>query len=429
MEDRFSLLSLVEQGKVERTNYKPKIPTTIEGLDTDSMYVYRIPLKYLFFNEHNGRISSAISRLKSQNKVISPKREEIDANYNSEIANLIEESNKQALKKTKQSIREVGQQEFGYVLDDGCVIDGNRRFTALRQIAEETGETVYFEAVILPFSYDREIDKTKIKKLELNIQWGKESRQKYDDVDEAVDIFTTIEQEKLMTIEDYARSARKRKKTIKAKIDSVRLMQRFLEFINADETSFYIIRDLKIYSLFEEAAKKFNKFYPYEGPSKEKAIDNFLGFIIYQIKLGESTKAYNGRKYFDKIVSNRKNFDEFEENTQDAMDDLVEKLHSSETKSTADLTSKLENRAIKNSVREISESYNTQINQQDENVEKIIQKLDEQIKYLDNLVARQGVTGNLSYDDIKKDDLLKIKDKVNQITSLGKELGEIYDTE
>lgn len=429
MTEKFSLLELVEQGKIERTEYKPKIPTVIEGLNIDAMYVYRIPLDYLFFNEHNGRISSVISRLKKENKTVIPKREGVDSSYNDQIANLIEESNRSALKKTKQSIKEVGQQEFGYVLDDGCVIDGNRRFTALRQIAKETGETVYFEAVILPFSYDREIDKTKIKKLELNIQWGKESRRKYDDVDEAVDVFMTIEQEKLMTIEDYARAARKRKGTIKAKIDSVKLMQKFLEFINADTSAFYIVRDLKIYSLFEEAAKKFNKYYPYDGPSKEEAIDNFIGFIVYQIKLGTSTKAYVGRDYFKQIVSKSDKYDEFKESTEDAIDDLREKFEDSPVNSTADLMTNLENTEVKESVRVINENYNTQINKQDENIEKMIQRLDDHIKYLDDLVAGQGLNGSLSFDDLDSENFLKIKSKIDQINSLSKELKEIYDAE
>lgn len=429
MTDKFSLLDLVKQGKIEQTNFKPKIPTVIEGLNVDSMYVYRIPLDYLFFNEHNGRISSVISRLKKENKTVIPKREEIDSSYNDEIANLIEESNRSALKKTKQSIKEDGQLEFGYVLDDGCVIDGNRRFTALRQIAKETGETVYFEAVILPFSYDREVDKTKIKKLELNIQWGKESRRKYDDVDEAVDVFMTIEQEKLMTVEDYARASRKRKSTVEAKIDSVKLMQRFLEFINADPSDFYIIRDLKIYSLFEEAAKKFKKYYPYEGPSKEEAINNFIGFIVYQIKLGTSTKAYVGRDYFKQIVSKNDKYDEFKENTEDAIDDLRDIFEEKPVNSTADLMSSLNNAEAKESVRIINENYNTQINKQDANVEKMIEKLDDQVKYLDDLVAGKGLTGSLSFDDLDSENLLKIKDKIDQINSLSKELKEIYNAE
>lgn len=64
---------------------KPKTSTVIEGLNIDAC-VY---LDYLFFNEHNGRISSVISRLKKKIKAVIPKREGVDSNYNDHIANLI----------------------------------------------------------------------------------------------------------------------------------------------------------------------------------------------------------------------------------------------------------------------------------------------------------------------------------------------------
>lgn len=66
---------------------------------------------------------------------------------------MIENDNASALKRTEKSIQEAGQQVYGYVLDDGRIVDGNRRFTALRNIHQATGKTVYFEAVVLPFSY------------------------------------------------------------------------------------------------------------------------------------------------------------------------------------------------------------------------------------------------------------------------------------
>jgi ParB-like chromosome segregation protein Spo0J len=88
-----------------------------------------------------------------------------------------------ALKRTKKSIAESGQQVYGYVLDDGRIVDGNRRFTALRDIHQSTGKTVYFEAVVLPFSYNNTTERVKIKKLELAIQMGVEERQSYDPVD------------------------------------------------------------------------------------------------------------------------------------------------------------------------------------------------------------------------------------------------------
>ena len=75
--------------------------------------------------------------------------DETNPDYNNKIATFIEEDNATALKKTKKSIKEKGQQVYGYVLQDGRIIDGNRRFTALRQLQTEIGTSQYFEAVII----------------------------------------------------------------------------------------------------------------------------------------------------------------------------------------------------------------------------------------------------------------------------------------
>lgn len=45
---------------------------------------------------------------------------------------------------------------------------------------------------------------------------GIEGKQDYDKVDEAVDIYQTIEVEKLMTVADYANESNKTKKLLKS---------------------------------------------------------------------------------------------------------------------------------------------------------------------------------------------------------------------
>ena len=72
------------------------------------------------------------------------------------------------------------------------------------------------KSFILPFTYDKKTDRAKIKQLELAIQMGIEGKQDYDKVDEAVDIYQTIEVEKLMTVADYANESNKTKKLLKS---------------------------------------------------------------------------------------------------------------------------------------------------------------------------------------------------------------------
>ncbi len=142
-----NLLELVKKDEIAATGAQPKLPTTIPNLTDNMLKVYRIPLSYLYFNDENGRIST---QMKREGYQLTPQIDEVDSTYNDKIATFIAEDNQTALKKTKTSIKEKGQQVYGYVLNDGRVIDGNRRFTALRQIQKESGTSQYFEAVILP---------------------------------------------------------------------------------------------------------------------------------------------------------------------------------------------------------------------------------------------------------------------------------------
>ena len=94
-------MNLVESGDIAKTGAKPKLPTTIPKLTDTMLDVYRIPLKYLYYNDENGRISTQIRR---EFGTLSPHADELDSNYNDKIAAFIEEDNASALKKTKKSI-------------------------------------------------------------------------------------------------------------------------------------------------------------------------------------------------------------------------------------------------------------------------------------------------------------------------------------
>ena len=116
---------------------------------------------------------------------------------------------------------------------------------------------------------------------------GIEGKQDYDKVDEAVDIYQTIEVEKLMTVADYAKESNKTK-TIEKQLGSAKLIRKFLDFINAQENSYYIIKDAGIYSLFEEAVPKLDKAYPKGGPSLEDAIEKFLVLSFCKFNQGQA---------------------------------------------------------------------------------------------------------------------------------------------
>lgn len=242
-----SLIELAKEGKLEKTGAKPKLPIKVDGVSSETLDVYRIPLEYLYYNDKNGRIATGISQYEGE---LHPTSDLEDPRYNNFVAKLIEQDNTGALKRTEKSIEDSGQQVYGYVLDDGRIVDGNRRFTALRNIHQSTGKTVYFEAVVLPFSYNNTTERVKIKKLELAIQMGVEERQNYDPVDLAVDIYqTTGGDNPIMTQADYAADSHMRPTEIKKYYDGAVYMKKFLEFIGAPENNFNIIKESKVWSL------------------------------------------------------------------------------------------------------------------------------------------------------------------------------------
>lgn len=80
-----SLIELAKKGKLEKTGAKPKLPIKVDGVSSEILDVYKIPLEYLYYNDKNGRI-----------------------------------------------------------------VDGNRRYTALRNIHQTTGRTVYLKLLSYP---------------------------------------------------------------------------------------------------------------------------------------------------------------------------------------------------------------------------------------------------------------------------------------
>lgn len=220
------------------TEYTRKL--TIDG-HTDSYQVYKIRLDQLYYNDQNDRIATWISKYKAEHNI--DQFDVFDNDYNDIVEQFIYESNPKAIEKTKNNIELVGQREPGVVLNDGRVIDGNRRFTCLRKIEKEKSETQYFEAVIL----ERDIEKNKkeIKLLELSIQHGEEGKVDYNPIDKLVGLYNDVIKNKLISVDEYCKTVNESKASINKKIEQAKLMVEFLEFINAEE-KFYIARDLEL---------------------------------------------------------------------------------------------------------------------------------------------------------------------------------------
>ena len=242
----------MEQHAVLETNLTRKL--TLDGI-TQAYPVYKIKLDCLFYNDQNDRIATWISQYRAQHDGQAPDPSDREQ-YNDTIEHFLVESNPDALKKTKANIKLVEQREPGVVLSDGRIIDGNRRFTCLRQLSPTDARFSYFEAVIL----DRSIEHNakEIKLLELSIQHGEESKVEYDPIDRLVGIYNDILDTHLLSIEEYAKSTNETENEVKKRMELAQLLVEFLDFINAPK-QFYIARDLQVYYPLEELQKLLRK--------------------------------------------------------------------------------------------------------------------------------------------------------------------------
>ena len=282
---------------------------TIKG-KTRSYPVYQIPLEHLLYNRQNGRIISSMNRYESEGNDIQTLSKE---DYNDLVEQFIVESNKSALDETKKNIDLFGQRLPGVVLNDGTVVDGNRRYTCLRQLKRE-GKTSFFEAVILDPSEG--LSAIDIKRLELNLQHGEERPVDYNAIDNLVEVYNDIEKNKYFTVKEYASNTNKTEGDVKKMLKKANLMVEFLEFINA-EGKYYVARDMGLDGPLQEIMLILNKEKDEEEHDRVK-IALFTAMTLS--KVGDLTRYI--RRIGKEIIQagNREQF-------LDEYDEIVENVH------------------------------------------------------------------------------------------------------
>ncbi len=209
--------------------------------------VYRVPIDLLYFNDENGRIATFMSQYENDNPGRDIKELPLD-DYNELIGNYIKKSNTaETFEKTLNDISRKGQLEAGVILDDGRVIDGNRRFTCLRELYKMTSDSkyYYFECVILK-SPKNENDRKELRTLELNIQFGEDEKVTYSAIDRLVSIYNDLlGPKKIYNKDEYERKFNFKKSELNKLIEKTKIMIDYLEFIDK-RMMFYIARDYKI---------------------------------------------------------------------------------------------------------------------------------------------------------------------------------------
>lgn len=303
----------IATGNVQATGRKEK--HSIDNVTRD-FDVYRIKCDLLFYNDQNDRIATWVSEYNSSHDVslLDLGRDE----YNNVIEGFIAESNPGAYGKTEKSIALRGQMRPGIVLNDGRVIDGNRRLTCIRRIARGKSESGWFEAAILDDATGS--DPKRIKLLELAIQIGEEEKVSYDPVERLVGVYRDVIKNPLITPAEYGNATGLSEAEVQKFIDRAQYMEEFLEFCQAPE-QYHLARALKVdgpLGEFRGVLKKYDK-------KRDKQLVKQLMFanIVVQPE-GDITRYIRD---FGSVAGTDAEAD-FKNAEQEAMAELVDKMGS-----------------------------------------------------------------------------------------------------
>ncbi|STP29145.1 Uncharacterised protein [Enterococcus durans] len=282
------LLEEIMKGYVIPTEYTRKL--TVDGI-TQSYQVYQIRLDRLYYNDQNDRIATWINKYKEENNIVD--FSEYNDEYNKIIEGFVCESNPKAIEKTKNNIELVGQREPGVVLNDGRIIDGNRRYTCLRKIHEKNHNINHFEAVIL----DRDIKENKkaIKLLELSIQHGEEGKVDYNPIDRLVGLYNDVIKNELITIDEYQKTDEEKENLkliiftnllMKPKGDITRFIRKIKKVVDSEHVDDFIEEQLEF---TEKTAEKIEEL---EGINSKVINKNIRSDELLQENMVQSLEKF-----------------------------------------------------------------------------------------------------------------------------------------
>ncbi len=356
-----NLLEKAAANKLRKTGEKKKL--SIRNQVDDKYDVYEIPLNLLYYNDQNGRINTLYKKHRAIHGLISP--EPGNSEYNKIFEQFIFESNDQAMKDTKMSIDEKSQQEPGVVLPDGRVIDGNRRFTALRMLERERNIPQYFNAVILPLDQKSKTDEKIIKELELDLQLGREERVSYDPIDRIFDVYNTIKVEKIMNEDEYKKaSGAKNTRGINRDIRLAELIIKFIEIVSPGGNpidKFYLARDLKLDGPIEEIESTINKLKSDNVETTKDAVFTYLIASKVVDKQNDSTRIM--RELKNNILKDNDRLQYFLDSADNKVDVIIDTFADNPIESANELKTVIEeNNEARESVVKLISSTKRLIN-------------------------------------------------------------------
>ena len=204
---------------------------------SDNYQVYEIPLDAIFYNDLNGRIVTIIQAdeaRRGKSVDYGALRREDPEEYQRRFEEFIEKQNPGKLQELRRNIALFGQLEPGIILTDGRIIDGNRRYTALRKNARDSGETLFFHAAVLPAPEAEDKEGWRyIKMLELQIALAKMQPLEYTPIARLADFYRATRDPNtvgLLSSKEYQRNAGMTVGDLKKLSDELDIALDFLEW-------------------------------------------------------------------------------------------------------------------------------------------------------------------------------------------------------
>ena len=306
------LVDGVNSGAVIKTDRSTKL--TVDGM-TSTYPIYLVRLDLLYYNDQNDRIATWINQYLTEHNLSEINKADKES-YNKVIHEFITLSNPDRIKQTQANIKLVGQQEYGVVLNDGRIIDGNRRFTCLRNLSEESPSFKHFETVILDKEYEENVKS--IKMLELQIQIGHEARVDYDPIDRLVGLYRDVVENKLLTTKEYALYTNSTEKDVEKELEIATLIVEFLDTINAPG-QFYLARELKLDGPIRELHGVLKKIHDEDKQQQMKCVV-FTNFLI---KPNDDMTRFTRKM---KSIASSRHIDEFIEKEMDIAEQVLDEL-------------------------------------------------------------------------------------------------------
>lgn len=318
----------IERGLVKKTNRKIKL--TIGGI-TDEYDVYIVPLDLLFYNEQNDRIATWVGEYRSNHGDIERISYE---SYNNLIEKFIVKSNPEKNEQTKNNIKLFDQLDPGITLQDGRIVDGNRRFTCLRQLHKENpAKFGTFETIILPEAIAR--DAKHIKMLELMVQQGKEERVDYDPIDRLAGLYSDVIMKNLLTVDDYAKSVNKPKREIEDDLERAKILAEYLEYIQLPY-QFHIARKNKLDGPLREIHRLIKN-----EKDEDRRID-MKQVIFTQLALNPIADMTRYMRKVVKVLKDKRQGDEFINQQMNIAEKVIDKISNSKSESDEKVVETLE---------------------------------------------------------------------------------------